>query len=257
MDVATIEPARAMNILGRIVQDLMDLTGDVPPTPALERTSAMEEVQQGHLRTPSRPGTPASSVPMDDIKTLYMDRNIAGSPEAHPSELEGIAAMERLVKEQQDAVARKFFSKKPPPISVNDYLLRLHRYCPMSTAVYLAACVYIHKLAVNDRTVPITPRTVHRLLLACLRIAMKALEDLSYPHRRFAGVGGVSEKELAKLEIAVCYLLDFELRVTKTLLTEKVAALLQLEQTAPQQPPAFKLQMPLKRSSAPPMTVAH
>lgn len=119
----------------------------------------------------------------------------------------------QIERAQYDNLARKFFSKKPPPISVEGYLLRLHRYCPMSTAVYLAAGSYILRLALQDRTVPVTPRTVHRLLIGVLRVAMKALEDLSYPHKRFAGVGGVSEKELAKLEITVCYLLDFDLRV--------------------------------------------
>lgn len=42
---------------------------------------------------------------------------------------------------------------------------------------------------------------------------MKALEDLSYPHTKFAKVGGVSETELARLEISFCFLVGFELRV--------------------------------------------
>lgn len=42
---------------------------------------------------------------------------------------------------------------------------------------------------------------------------MKALEDLSYPHSKFAKVGGVSETELARLEISFCFLVGFELRV--------------------------------------------
>lgn len=42
---------------------------------------------------------------------------------------------------------------------------------------------------------------------------MKALEDLSYPHAKFAKVGGVSELELARLEISFCFLAGFELVV--------------------------------------------
>lgn len=83
----------------------------------------------------------------------------------------------------------------------------------MSTGVYIAAGRYVHRLALLDRSVPVTSRTVHRLLLAALRVAMKALEDLSYPHKRFAGVGGVGERELAKLEVSLCYLMEFGLRV--------------------------------------------
>ena len=90
---------------------------------------------------------------------------------------------------QHGAITRKFYSKKPPPISVEDYLSRLHRFCPMSTAVYLATSLYIHRLAVDERAIPVTRRNAHRLLLAGLRVAMKALEDLSYPHGKMARVG--------------------------------------------------------------------
>ncbi len=83
----------------------------------------------------------------------------------------------------------------------------------MSTAVYLAASLYIHRLAVLERAIVVTKRNAHRLLLAGLRVAMKALEDLSYPRSKFAKVGGVSETELARLEISFCFLAGFELVV--------------------------------------------
>jgi len=44
---------------------------------------------------------------------------------------------------------------------------------------------------------------------------MKALEDLSYPHSRFSKVGGVSESELARLEISFCFLTNFEFKTSK------------------------------------------
>lgn len=114
---------------------------------------------------------------------------------------------------QHSAITRKFFSKAPPPISIEDYLVRIHRFCPMSTAVYLATSLYIFRLAVEERAIPVTRRNCHRLLLAGLRVAMKALEDLSYPHAKIARVGGVSEVELARLEISFCFLVGFELVV--------------------------------------------
>ncbi len=95
----------------------------------------------------------------------------------------------------------------------------------MSTAVYLATSLYIHKLAVVEHTVPVTGRNVHRLLLAGLRVAMKALEDLSYPHRRFAKVGGVSEMELGRLEVAFCFLTNFELKVDEGMLGRRARAM--------------------------------
>jgi hypothetical protein len=97
----------------------------------------------------------------------------------------------------------------------------------MSTAVYLAAGAYIYKLCVEDKLVPVTPRTVHRLTLASLRVAMKALEDLRYPQHRFAGVGGVRESELRLLEISLCYLTDFDLQVDNEMLYRKAVGLQQ------------------------------
>lgn len=121
---------------------------------------------------------------------------------------------------QHNAITRKFYSKKPPPIGISEYLLRIHRFCPMSTAVYLATSLYIHRLAVDERAVAVTSRNAHRLLLAGLRVAMKVLEDLSYPHAKVAKVGGVSDVELARLEISFCFLCGFELVVTAAMLQD-------------------------------------
>ncbi|KAB5517498.1 cyclin-domain-containing protein [Coniochaeta sp. 2T2.1] len=112
---------------------------------------------------------------------------------------------------QHAAMTRKFYSKRPPPISITAYLARIHQWCPMSTAVYLATSLYIQRLAVKERAIAVTGRNVHRLLLAGLRVAMKALEDTSYSMSKMAKVGGVSEVELARLEINFCFLTGFEL----------------------------------------------
>ena len=125
---------------------------------------------------------------------------------------------------QHGAITRKFYSKRPPPIPLEEYLLRLHRYCPMSTGVYLATSLYIHRLAIIEKILPVTARNAHRLLLAGLRVAMKALEDLSYPHRRFAKVGGITETELGRLEVSFCFVTNFELKVTSKMLLEHVLA---------------------------------
>ena len=108
----------------------------------------------------------------------------------------------------------------------------------MSTAVYLATSLYINRLAVVERAIPVTPRNVHRLLLAGLRVAMKALEDLSYPHSRFAKVGGVSEVELGRLEITFCFLTNFELKVDSEMLQEEAEAVSLREGEAVQELPA-------------------
>lgn len=102
---------------------------------------------------------------------------------------------------------------------------RIHRFCPLSTAVYLAASYYLHRLSVTDRIIPLTRLNAHRLVLAALRIAAKTLEDLSYPHSRFAKVGGLTDLDLSRLEVSFCFLMDFELKVDRAMLESHVEIL--------------------------------
>lgn len=126
---------------------------------------------------------------------------------------------------QQSMLSKRFLSKREPAISLKDYLTRLHRYCPMSTAVYLATSMYITRMVSVERVILVSPKNMHRLVLAGLGVAMKTLEDLSYPHSRVAKVGGVTERELSKLEISFCFLADFDLRVDAHMLFSQFSIL--------------------------------
>ncbi|KAF2836165.1 cyclin-domain-containing protein, partial [Patellaria atrata CBS 101060] len=229
-DVATMEAETAMKILTRTLAALASFQGDVPPTPPLSRpsTPTMSSPSNNHSRRRSvvRPATP---VPSDDMKAPTFKEVEIGSPEACASEPAAgiIGHGAEPINVQQQAIARKFFSRRPPTVPLEDYAIRLQRFCPMSTAVWLAAGVYIHKLVIEEKLVPLTPRTVHRLMLASLRVGMKALEDLRYPQARFAAVGGVRESELHMLEISLCYLTNFDLQVTCDILHDKTMALQQ------------------------------
>lgn len=61
---------------------------------------------------------------------------------------------------------------------------------------------------------------------------MKALEDLSWPHGRFAKVGGITEAELARLEIGFCFLMDFGLKVDERMLTDEAQHLVQVNNSS-------------------------
>ncbi|KAK2762743.1 hypothetical protein FQN54_000917 [Arachnomyces sp. PD_36] len=214
-----IPPLTALKLLAARLEELVRVTGDVPAPPSRtgrdktpvaqgttvhNGTDGLTDPTKGSIECGLQPSDSSTNPPMlvDDI-----------GPDAEAA--------------QQEALAKKFFSKRAAGVPVEEYLLRLHRFCPMSTAVYLAGSRYIHKLAVIERFVPVTPRTVHRLALGGLRVAMKAQEDLSYPHSRFAKVGGVSEEELRKLEIAFCFLTDFDLVVDAEALLQEAKSLVE------------------------------
>ncbi|KAK5157177.1 hypothetical protein LTR04_005506 [Oleoguttula sp. CCFEE 6159] len=229
-DIDQLHPATALRMLIRSVQALANVSGDIPPTPPVTRPTTPKDIEAdkenrtGNHATPITPSSGLSS-PCQNM--------LIGSPEAHHSEpIPDIGTGAEDVDIQRLAIARKFFLKRPPSQTLEEYLSRLGKFCAGSTAVYLAAGVYIHRLCVEEGVVPATGRTIHRLTLASIRIAMKSLEDNQWRHERYAGVGGVSPKQLSALEMSLCFLLDFDLHVTKEILCQRTFALQQAAQQA-------------------------
>ncbi|EJT69807.1 hypothetical protein GGTG_12690 [Gaeumannomyces tritici R3-111a-1] len=245
-------PARAtLQLLADSVEALVHLTGDIPPSPAPERpemphmrgmdaekkdivrshsertlvrmrleaeaaaarTAESQQSSAAHVSAANAGGSSSQeAIEVDGVRLRNAPQPIP--PPSSPEPYVVVGANQQPVNVQHSAITRKFYSRNPPPISIGDYLRRLHRFCPASPAVYLAASVYITRLAVDDRAIAVTRRNAHRLLLASVRVATKALEDRSWPHRRFAQVGGISVAELTRLEISFCFLAGFELLVS-------------------------------------------
>jgi hypothetical protein len=243
LDIFTLPPISALKLVCAGIEALVRITGDVPPTPPSSGSQTpnmrgmqaeKENIVRSHSLTDlNKHQRLATRFVFGTVCDEYDGINLRKTPivslehgQREPYII--IGANAEPLNLQHSAITRKFYSKKPPPISIEDYLMRIHKFCPMSTGVYLATSVYIHRLAVEERAIPVTRRNCHRLLLAGLRVAMKALEDLSYPHRRFSKVGGVSENELARLEISFCFLTNFELRTTKEILLDHALTLKQI-----------------------------
>ncbi|KAK5659543.1 hypothetical protein OQA88_745 [Cercophora sp. LCS_1] len=259
-DIWKVSALAALKLLSAGIESLVELTGDIPPTPPprsptiphmrgmeAEKKSIVRSNSEKNLARLMQQATTKSPRPTRPRDSPYPERQPPSPPHESPDittaqPIDGVhlrtpnptpppnadaqpqpplepyvivGENSQPLNLQHSAITRKFYSRLPPPISITDYLLRIHRFCPMSTAVYLATAMYIHRLAVSERAIAVTRRNAHRLVLAGLRVAMKALEDLSYAHSKFAKVGGVSEAELARLEISFCFLTGFELVVTE------------------------------------------
>ncbi|KAF2748869.1 hypothetical protein M011DRAFT_399669 [Sporormia fimetaria CBS 119925] len=216
LDIMNMERETAMKIVQRAVLALANAMGDVPATPPLSRPSTpnsskenLPALVRGHRRTASRPATP---IPVERAKHQKVELDAAEASHDEPTITYDIGAGALPEHIQRANMARKFFSKSIPKISLEDYINRIQQFCPLSTAVWLAAGSYILKLCVLDKSVPLTHRTMHRLVLASLVTAMKALEDHRWPQARFAGVGGVEQHALCRLELCVEFLLSFDLQ---------------------------------------------
>ncbi|KAK0935898.1 hypothetical protein LTR29_012520 [Friedmanniomyces endolithicus] len=210
-DITAISGLAALQMLAEALQDLADAMGDVPPTPPVSRPTTPKTYLDGN-------GLRRTSSPED---TFAM---VIGSPEAHPHEpitVDAGADTEETTL-QRIAIARRFYSKTAPAFTIAQYLQRLHTFCPHSPGVYLTAAVYCHRLCVADLMVPATNRTIHRLSLAAIRVASKAVEDNKWTQDRISKVGGVNKTQLMNLEVTLCFLLDFDLGVTDTRLAERM-----------------------------------
>lgn len=62
--------------------------------------------------------------------------------------------------------------------------------------------------------------TIHRLLLTCLLLAAKVLDDGGYYNKTYAFLGGISLSEMNKLEIALLSKLNYTTHVTRELFFE-------------------------------------
>lgn len=215
-DIHSVSALAVVKFLIDTVQSLADNTGDIPPTPPASRPPTPSRrdlaIPSSPPPGPVPPATPISPISPTSNKGIPHPPPSLPSPEAHRDEpLPCVGADAESVSLQQAAISRRFFLKTAPPFSLSQYLLRIHHYCPHSPGVYLTAACYIHRLCIEDALVPATGRTVHRLCLAAIRVASKALEDHKWSQERYMKVGGVSKKELRSLEINICFLLGFDL----------------------------------------------
>ncbi|TVU16140.1 hypothetical protein EJB05_39691, partial [Eragrostis curvula] len=101
-----------------------------------------------------------------------------------------------------------------PRIGVAEYLERVHRFAALEPQCYVVAYAYVDRAAHRRPAAAVaSSRNVHRLLLACLLLASKFLDDFHHSNAFFACVGGVSNAEMNKLELELLVLLDFEAAV--------------------------------------------
>ncbi|KAF1830739.1 hypothetical protein BDW02DRAFT_88837 [Decorospora gaudefroyi] len=248
LDVLSMSRETAMKLIARSVIAIANAAGDVPATPPISRPGTPggreNHLIRTHRRTASRPATP---IPAE--KENHQPTELA-PPEAHhdePVTIHDIGAGAQPEAVQRANMARKFFSKTVPKVGVEEYMNRIQKFCPLSTAVWLAAGSYMLRLCVVDRSVPLTYRTMHRLILACALVAMKALEDHRWPQKRFAAVGGVDEAALSRLELCVEFLLSFDVQIfTPEKLKELTLQLQKAGQAATmtcQLPASFRLKL--------------
>ncbi|XP_010532486.1 PREDICTED: cyclin-U1-1 [Tarenaya hassleriana] len=106
-----------------------------------------------------------------------------------------------------------FKGVRAPTISIPKYLERIYKYTNCSPSCFVVGYVYIDRLAHKHPGSLVVSLNVHRLLVTCVMVASKMLDDVHYNNAFYARVGGVSKEEMNTMEMELLFLLDFGLTV--------------------------------------------
>merc|ERR1712224_1136429 len=90
---------------------------------------------------------------------------------------------------------------------------------------FIAAGIYIEKLARRFPSLELTSYNVHRLIITSLVIAIKFFDDASYSNECYSKVTGVSCLELSMMEMECLQLLNFKTYVRASDIREYIATL--------------------------------
>ncbi|ABN66578.2 predicted protein [Scheffersomyces stipitis CBS 6054] len=114
--------------------------------------------------------------------------------------------------EQNQHLLKIFNLVKVPPLTIDEFLLRIKTYSSsISVSAYIHTASMMFKLCILLDIIPLSPVNVYRFILASLRCSTKKLEDVYQKQKSFATVGGVSTRDLYRLEVGFLYLCNFKL----------------------------------------------
>ncbi|CAI5486483.1 unnamed protein product [Closterium sp. Naga37s-1] len=81
-------------------------------------------------------------------------------------------------------------------------------------ACFVVAYAYIDRILQEHDDMVITSLNVHRLLITCIMVAAKFLDDSYFNNAYYAKVGGVTTAEMNRLEMELLFRMDFRLNIT-------------------------------------------
>lgn len=116
--------------------------------------------------------------------------------------------------EDPSLISFKFLTQQPAALSFTEYAQKLvdETACGAEVLVYVVA--WIRGLKEKRPDLDISQWTIHRLFLAALVVAIKYASDFYWSNAEYASIGGISLRELNKLELLFAHdLMQWQLYV--------------------------------------------
>ncbi|SOV11753.1 cyclin [Plasmodium sp. gorilla clade G2] len=107
-----------------------------------------------------------------------------------------------------------FHASKIPDISLKNYIERIGKYIGCSNECFVLLIIYLDRLIKIHQDISLSLLCIHRLVITAAMISIKFFDDLYYSNAYYAKIGGVTTKELNKLEIYFLNLIDYHLFVS-------------------------------------------
>ena len=98
-------------------------------------------------------------------------------------------------------VPNRFDSIIVPDIPIREYIAHFHRYAECSDSCYALAFIYIDRAIIMSPGLTLSMRSVHRLFIASIVLAIKYIEDKHANNAVYSNIGGISSIELNNLVI--------------------------------------------------------
>ena len=109
-----------------------------------------------------------------------------------------------------------FDLKTIPNISLYDYLYHIVKYTKINDTILIRALVYIDRINKKKKFI-INYYNIHKLLLISILLAAEHNKDNFVNKKIYSNIGGISLKELQKLEKEFCKYINYGLYINKAL----------------------------------------
>ena len=101
-----------------------------------------------------------------------------------------------------------FSSTIIPGITLYEYLLRICAFTQIENETLITAFIYIDRVCSVGNEM-LNEYNVHRILFTSVLLAIKYNEDIHFTMEYYAGIAGISVKELFELEYAFACVIDY------------------------------------------------
>ncbi|CCF60594.1 hypothetical protein KAFR_0K02385 [Kazachstania africana CBS 2517] len=98
-----------------------------------------------------------------------------------------------------------------PSLTYRSFLNRVQSKCEFRSTIYVASCYLLQQLFLDDSQnlkSKFDEISVHRIIIAVIRLSSKLIEDKVHSHEYFSKVAGISRKLLTSLELTLLLLLQ-------------------------------------------------